>query len=67
MSEIDSFIYQMKEKWKVKPVMGSRDYWRYRADQNKFIQMTNQVKKIEAGETLLVEDLLHEQVEDMFK
>lgn len=67
MNNLDTFVEQMKLKWKIKPIVGSRDYWRYRADQNKYIQLKNQIKKIDGGQELLVDDLLHEQVENIFK
>lgn len=59
--DLQNKLSEMKLKWKIHPVKGSKEYYEYRSDIAKYNLMVKEFEKIESGE------LTCEQMEKILK
>jgi len=66
--ELQKQLDDLRRKWKIFPKSYlDKDWCSFRVDKSKALYLIEQIKKIEAGIEITVNDLTPEQAEDIFK
>lgn len=65
--DLEKELQSLRTKWKIFPKsVLDKDWCSFRVDKSRALAIIEQIKKIDAGIEITVNDLSHNQLEDMF-
>ena len=66
--ELQNQLNNLRTKWKVFPKSYlDKDWWKFKCDKCLALRLKEQIRKIDAGQEILADDLTSDQVEEIFK
>lgn len=66
--QLQNQLEELRRKWKVFPKSYlDKDWCSFRVDKSKALMLKEQIRKIESGEEIKVDDLTEEQAKEIFK